>query len=165
MIGVRRALILALVFGVVGLAGEGRSGASTTAAAKSYSLSAKMNARQVVTPTNKPWTPPSSVADAHGSFAGTLTISAGSRMLRWQITYVKVGTSRLQIADIHLGKPGRFGQILVRLCASCKSGQSGTKKVSAFAAKAIIAGNSWITVITGKFPNGVIRGQIKNRNA
>jgi hypothetical protein len=164
MIGMRRALVLALVLGAVGLAGEDRSGASTSASATSYSVSATMNARQVVTPANKPWTPPPSVADAHGSFTGTLRISAGSRMLRWQIRYAKVGTSRLQIADIHLGKPGRFGQVLVRLCAACKSGQSGTKKVGALAARAIISGNSWITVITGKYPNGVIRGQIKNRN-
>lgn len=161
MIGMRMALALVLVFGLVAAAGEARSGATTAAAAKTYAVSAKLDAHQVVTPTNKPWTPPAGVVDARGSFTGTLSTTTGKRTLHWQITYAKVGVNPLQIADIHLGKPGRFGQILVQLCGPCKSGQRGTKNVSALAASAIIAGNSWVTVITGKYPNGVIRGQIK----
>jgi hypothetical protein len=120
-----------------------------------------MTSRQVVTVTNKPWRVPSSVRDAHGTFTGKLTVSGGKRTLAWRITYVDIGPSKLEIADVHLGKPGRFGQILVRLCGPCRSGQKGTKRVSPTVAKDIRTGNAWITVITNKYPNGVIRGQIK----
>jgi hypothetical protein len=119
-------------------------------------LAATLDAHHVVTPKNKPWTPPASVAKAHGSFAGTLS----GRSLRWRITYAGVGSSPLKIADVHYGKPGQFGAIIIRLCGPCTSGQSGTKKLTASGLHAIVMGTAWVTVITGTYPNGVIRGQI-----
>ena len=158
-------LAIALVLAALFLAGEATSSAADGVAlggsTGALSLSATMTARQVVTPKNKPWKPPASVAKAHGTFVGTLI--SGKRSLKWRITYASIGASTLNIADIHLGKPGRFGQVLARLCGPCKSGQSGTKKISALASQSIRSGNSWITVITSKYPNGVIRGQIKAR--
>jgi hypothetical protein len=120
-----------------------------------------MDTRQVVTPKNRPWKVPTSVQNAHGSFTGTMKAVGTRRTLRWHITYVGVGSSPLQIADIHYGKQRHFGPLLVRLCGPCKSGQSGTKKISAWAVRSIKAGSAWITIITGKYPNGVIRGQIR----
>jgi hypothetical protein len=120
-----------------------------------------MTTSQVVTPKNRPWKVPASVRHAHGSLTGTLRVSGTRRTLRWHITYVGVGSSPLQIADIHYGKPGHFGPLIARLCGPCKSGQSGTKKISAYGVRSIKAGSAWITIITGKYPNGVIRGQIK----
>ena len=153
-----RKLKLLLVVAALALLATGTALGAGAATAK---LSATMTARQVVTPKNKPWKPPASVAKAHGTFVGTL--SSGKRSLKWHITYSNTGPRLLDIADIHLGKPGRFGQVLARLCGPCKSGQSGTKKISARAARAISSGNSWVTLITSKYPNGVIRGQIKVR--
>jgi len=120
-----------------------------------------MNTRQVVTPKNRHWRVPASVRNAHGSFTGTIAVVGTRRTLRWHITYTGVGSNPLQIADVHYGELGHFGPILVRLCGPCKSGQSGTKKISASAVRSIKAGSAWITIITGKYPNGVIRGQIK----
>jgi len=120
-----------------------------------------MNTRQVVSPKNLAWRVPASVRNARGSFAGTMTALGRRRTLRWHITYTGVGSSPLQIADIHYGKPRHFGPLLARLCGPCRSGQSGTKKISAWAVRSIKAGSAWITIITGKYPNGVIRGQIK----
>ena len=51
--------------------------------------------------------------------------------------------------------------ILVRLCKECHSGQSGVKKVTADAVRRMKTGDAFITLITGKNPNGEIRGQIK----
>ena len=74
-----------------------------------------------------------------------------------------IGQSPLVIADIHTGPAGRFGAILVRLCAECKSGQKGTKRLTKVATEILSSGETWVTVITGTFPNGVVRGQIKVR--
>ena len=67
------------------------------------------------------------------------------------------------IADIHYGKSGKFGPMIVRLCGPCKSGQTGRTKVKGTWVPAIKAGNSFITLITGKNPNGEVRGQVKAR--
>ena len=156
--------VLTLVCAVTAvLSWQGTSTASPSAGAASYDLRASMTSRQVVTPTNKPWQVPAAVADAHGFFVGKLTVTSGTRKLAWRITYADIGRAPLVIADVHLGKPGRFGQVLVRLCTSCQSGQKGTTKVSAAAAKAMSTGNAWVTVITSTYPNGVVRGQIRVR--
>jgi len=135
--------------------------AGSRVSTNTYKLRASMNTQQVVTPKNRRWRAPASVRNAHGSFAGTMTASGARRTLRWRITYAGVGRSQPRVADIHYGKPGHFGAVLVRLCGPCKSGQSGTKKVTAAGARAIQTGSAWITIITPKYPNGVIRGQIK----
>ena len=67
------------------------------------------------------------------------------------------------VADIHVGQPGRFGRFIVRLCSACKSGQKGVKAVKRAFVTDITSGNTWVTVKTDKYPNGVIRGQIKIR--
>ena len=76
-------------------------------------------------------------------------------------SYSGLGNSRLVIADVHIGKPGRFGPVLVRLCADCRSGQSGVKKLKRDDPAKFLATNTWLTIITGQYPNGVVRGQIK----
>jgi CHRD domain len=129
--------------------------------ASTYRLKAWMTPQQVVTPQNKRWRVPSSVRHAHGSFTGTMVLVGRNRTLRWRIRYTGVGSSPLQVADIHYGKPGQFGPVIKRLCGPCESGQSGKKKLSAWGARSIKAGNAWITIITGTYRNGVIRGQIK----
>ena len=66
------------------------------------------------------------------------------------------------IADIHYGKPGHFGPVIVRLCGPCKARQQqGVVKVKESWVPAIKGGSAFITLITGKNPNGEIRGQIK----
>jgi hypothetical protein len=129
-------------------------------ASSTYRLRASMNTQQVVTPKNRAWKVPASVKNAHGSLTGAMTVGA-RRTLRWHITYTGVGSNPLQIADIHYGKARHFGPILARLCGPCKPGQSGTKKLSAWAVRSIKSDSAWITIVTGKYPNGVIRGQIR----
>ena len=128
------------------------------AAAQTIGLSAKMDARQVV-----PQKPKGKVARATGTFTGTLTGGGSRWKLAWRITYRRLDNPSIVVADIHYGKRGKFGPVIVRLCGPCKSGQHGTRKVKATWVPAIKAGNSFITLITGRNPNGEIRGQIKAR--
>jgi hypothetical protein len=109
-----------------------------------------------------PHKPKGDVAHATGSFVGTLTSSGSRWKLTWRVTYSRLDHPSIVVADIHYGRRGSFGPIIVRLCGPCKSGgQRGVAKVKAAWVPAIKAGNSFITLITGKNPNGEIRGQIK----
>jgi hypothetical protein len=120
-------------------------------------LTAQMDARQVV-----PSKPKGNVAHATGTLTGALIGSGGAPWkLSWHVSYRGLDNPALVIADIHYGKPGKFGPIIVRLCGPCKSGQKGIIKVRSTWVPAIRSGSSFITLITGKNPNGEIRGQIK----
>jgi hypothetical protein len=155
---VKQVLVLATMVGVSLALGSG-SHAQGDAASKVYRLSAAMTPGQVVTPQNRPWHVPPALAKARGSL--TATLDTKRLTLTWRIGYTGLGSPSLVIADIHIGKPGRFGPILVRLCDHCKSGQSGVKKLKAVAPAILLSGNTWLTLITGQYPNGVLRGQIK----
>src|SRR5260370_11330506 len=115
----KKTLGIALVAGAIALAGPGYSMASPGARAKSYHLSARMDTRQVVTPTNKPLKTPPALARAAGVFTGSLTVSGSQRRLAWQLTYQGLGKRHLDIVDIHLGKPGAFWISRVGLCVPC----------------------------------------------
>jgi hypothetical protein len=133
-------------------------GQPATTTTTTYRLSASMTPRQVVTPRNRPWRVPARLSNARGMFSGTLR----GPELAWRITYSGLASQRLVVADIHLGKPGRFGAIAVRLCADCKPGQHGTKRLTMREVE-LLRRDTWITLITGQYPNGVIRGQISTR--
>jgi hypothetical protein len=158
---VKKALAVVVALGVSLVAGSGVSNAGESASAKTYRLSASMTPQQVITPRNLRWRVPAALASAKGSFTGT--VDTQRRVLTWQISYSNIGRSPLVIADIHAGPAGRFGPIVLRLCAECKSGQKGTKRLTKVATDSLSTGDTWVTVITGKYPNGVLRGQIKVR--
>ena len=148
--------VTAAIFGAAALA---TPGLSVSAARGSVPLSATMTPSQVVTPTNKAWTVPSRLRHAHGNLKAS--VSADGTKLSWKLSYSNLGQPALVIADIHVGKSGRFGPILVRLCGPCKPGQSGVKKLKAGAVATLKSGNAWATLITDKYPNGAVRGQIR----
>ena len=132
---------------------------ATVAVAAAFSMSATMTPKQVITPKNRPWVVPASVKAARGSFSGRL--AADGRTLAWRISYSKV-PGRV-IADVHLGRPGKFGPFLARLCSGCKPGQKGRLKLKRNYASQFRLRNTWVTLITPKYPNGVVRGQITPR--
>jgi hypothetical protein len=154
MIGGTKRIWLVLGVTMFALVGAAAALAMSTQTLK---LSAKMDARQVV----KPRKPIGNVARASGTFTGTLTLKSSRWNLAWRLTYTRLDNPKLVIADIHYGKPGQFGPIVVRLCGPCKSGQHGVVKVNSRRVPGIKSGNTFITLITGKNPNGEIRGQIK----
>jgi CHRD domain len=94
-------------------------------------------------------------ANAHGLFKGTLT---GSK-LKWKLTFSKL-TGPATAAHIHMAKKGVAGAVVVPLCAPCKTGQSGTAKLSASLMSAFKKHLLYVNVHTAKNPAGEIRGQL-----
>jgi hypothetical protein len=121
------------------------------------SLSAALTPAQVVSPQGKSVPTPTPLAHATGTFAATLN---GDK-LTWKIEYGHLGKALLVIADIHSGKAGRFGPVLVRLCGPCANGQKGVKAMTGPDATALRTSSQFITFITNQYPNGAVRGQIK----
>ncbi len=97
---------------------------------------------------------------ASGAFSGTLTKRDSGAKLTWKLTFSHL-SGPATAAHIHLGKPGVAGNVIVPLCAPCKSGVHGKKTVSGAIAKSIEAGKTYVNVHTTKNPAGEIRGQVK----
>jgi hypothetical protein len=112
-------------------------------------LAATLNAKQEV--------PKQVVKDtkAKGKFTGTLV---GSK-LTWKLTFSGL-TGPASAAHLHLGKAGVAGNVLVPLCAPCRSGAHGKTAVSAAVKKALAHHKVYVNVHTAKNPNGEIRGQV-----
>ena len=143
-----RKLVLGLV--VVLSAGLLATGLAAASSRETFKLSAHLNAQQEVP---KPVGVP---AGAKGSFTGRLV----GRKLTWKLTFSGL-SGPAGAAHVHLGKKGVAGNVIVPLCAPCKSGVHGHATVSEAAAKAIRAGKTYVHVHTAKNANGEIRGQLK----
>lgn len=67
-----------------------------------------------------------------------------------------------EIADVHLGEPGKFGAVVVRLCGPCDPAEMhGEAKVKRDLVDAIEAEGTWVTLVIDGYPNGVVRGQLE----
>jgi CHRD domain len=152
MVPTSRKLAIAVVVAGVLLA----TAAVALAAGGATKLTANMNARQVV-----PTEPRGNVAHATGKFVGAVSRNGSRWSLSWRITYSKLDHPSIVIADIHRGSSGKFGPVLVRLCGPCTSGAHGVKRVQASDIPLIRSGRAFVTLITGRNPNGEIRGQIR----
>jgi hypothetical protein len=141
------------------LVGASMSGAAQVGTTQPRTLTAVLTPKAVVTVQNKPFSTPKSLAHATGTFSATVASKTATSM-SWRLTYSNLGTPLLVVADIHIGPPGKFGRVLFRLCGPCKSGQKGVTKLKADMARQLIVGKHWLTLITDKYPNGAVRGQI-----
>ncbi len=94
-------------------------------------------------------------AAAHGLFKGTLS----GTTLRWKLTFAKL-TGPAAAAHIHTGAKGKSGPVLIPLCGPCKSGVTGTAKITPAVMSAFKKHLLYVNVHTAKNPNGEIRGQI-----
>jgi hypothetical protein len=140
------ALVVALT--LVGLA---------TAASQSetYKFKAKLTAAaEVPKPTGVP-------AGATGQFlVTTVEPKTGKVKLAWKLTFSHLSGKALQ-AHIHLGKADKAGNVIVALCAPCKSGQTGKALIARSVEDALERGKTYVNVHTKKNLAGEIRGQIK----
>jgi hypothetical protein len=130
--------------------------ATVAVAAPGLPLKATATPSQVVTPQGKKWKVPAGVKTARATL--TARLGADGRTLTWKLTYAHV--PGIVSADIHIGKPGKFGAILGQLCSECKSGKQGKTKLKSNYSSQFRINNTWVTLITAKYPNGVVRGQI-----
>jgi CHRD domain len=92
---------------------------------------------------------------ANGAFTATLTGST----LKWKLSFSKL-TGPATAAHIHLGGMGKPGNVVVPLCTPCKSGMTGTAKISAALKKDFTKHLLYVNVHTTKNPAGEIRGQL-----
>ena len=94
-------------------------------------------------------------AAAHGLFKATLT---GAK-LKWKLTFAKL-TGPATAAHIHMAAKGKSGNVVVPLCAPCKSGATGTATLTVADLSAFRKHLLYVNVHTTKNPNGEIRGQL-----
>ena len=138
----------------VALAMVGLATAATTKS-ETYKFKAKLTAgAEVPKPTGVP-------AAATGTFtATTLEPKTGKIHMTWKLTFAHLSGPGLQ-AHIHLGKPGKAGNVLVALCAPCRSGQTGKAVVARSVEDQLEKGQTYVNVHTKKNLAGEIRGQVK----
>ena len=127
--------------------------AAAAFAAETYKVSAKLTPGADVPK-------PTGAAGAHGSFSGTYVEHGKTATLKWKLTFGGL-TGQAFAAHIHMGKPGKSGNVIVPLCGPCKSGQTGTAKISETVIAALEKGNAYVNVHTKKNQAGEVRGQVK----
>jgi hypothetical protein len=104
------------------------------------------------------------VRSAVGALSGDLDHQR--RELHWKLVYRRL-SGRATAAEIHRGKRGRTGPVLLRLCGRrvpkarrCRSGMSRTKILRAVTVLALESGNTYVELHTRRNPKGEIRGQV-----
>ena len=103
---------------------------------------------------------PKAPAGAKGTFTGTVTENGSTRTLKWKLVFSGL-SGQAVAAHVHKGKAGVAGPVIVPLCGPCKSGQTGTMKITSSAADVLEHGLAYVNVHTSKNAGGEIRGQVK----
>ena len=121
-----------------------------------FNLTANLKARSE---TPKPAGVP---AGAVGLFRGTATEVEGNDRARltWRLTFSKL-SGRADAAHVHIGRPGKAGNVMLPLCGPCKNGQRGAANITHAQLKTIRAGGAYVNIHTVKNTAGEIRGQVK----
>ena len=117
-----------------------------------YTVSASLNSRQE-TPR------PKRAVTARGSFSGTYVENKTGAGLKWKLTFTRL-TGSATAAHIHSGKRGVAGPVIVPLCGPCKSGRTGTTKISKVVVETLEKNGAYVNVHTAKNAGGEIRGQV-----
>lgn len=101
------------------------------------------------------------VANASGSFSGTLVAERRRGVLTWRLTYSHL-SSPPNGAFIQLGGRGKVGEAAVVLCwrKHCKPSTHGKLYLTRRVTRAILRGAAYVNIHTQKNPKGEIRGQI-----
>ena len=120
-------------------------GASRT----TVSVGAKLNAKQEV--------PAQVVKNTKGK--GLFTGKLVGKKLTWKLTFSGLTGPAIQ-AHIHMGAVGKAGNVVIALCAPCRSGVHGKATLTAALRRALNHHKLYVNVHTAKNPNGEIRGQL-----
>lgn len=103
---------------------------------------------------------PKATAGAKGTFSGTYKENAKGAVLTFTLTFSGL-SGAATAAHIHMAKPGVAGNVIVPLCAPCKSPMTGKTTISKSTITALEAGTTYVNVHTVKNAAGEIRGQVK----
>jgi hypothetical protein len=143
---------------LVTLAALGLAVGAASAAQAAFDVASTLSWQQVVPKPSHP------VRRASGSLSGDLDHQM--RELNWKLVYRGL-SGRPTRAEIHVGKLGQRGPLLLGLCGPkvakarlCRSGRKGTKIVSKSAVLTLEAGNTYVQLYTRRNPGGELRGQI-----
>jgi CHRD domain len=142
-------LLAVLAVGAVAVTATAMSGAATTKTVgwKAPLTSGQEVPKQVV-----------KMAAAHGSFTATLS----GNTLKWKLTYADL-TGPATAAHIHMAAKGKSGNVVVPLCGAkpaCKSGLTGSAKITSQLKTWFSKHLLYVNVHTAKNPAGEIRGQL-----
>jgi len=96
---------------------------------------------------------------ASGSFSATFPAEGARPRLLWTIIFGDLTGPAVE-ADLHVGRPAVAGGVLFPLCRPCKSGQSGSTKLTQRGVRLIESGRTYVELRTPKNPAGEIRGQV-----
>ncbi|MBA3717952.1 MAG: CHRD domain-containing protein [Actinobacteria bacterium] len=140
-----RLVLLAVAVAALTFAGLG-----TAASQENYKVKAMLTASQET---------PAAKSKGTGVFTAKVVEKGSSKTLTWKLTF-KGLTGAAQAAHIHLGKRGVAGPVAIPLCGPCKSGASGTAKITQRIVGAFEHKRAYVNVHTAKYPNGEIRGQV-----
>ncbi len=102
---------------------------------------------------------PKAPAGAGGLFSAIVTTNTSGSTIAWSLDFSGL-SGRAGAAHIHLGAPGKAGDVALALCGPCSSGTRGEAKLEAKVADALASGNAYVNVHTEANAGGEIRGQI-----
>jgi hypothetical protein len=123
--------------------------ATALAAPRGTAWSAKLDASQEVP--KQTVSTPAATGAFHATVSGTT--------LKWTLTFSKL-SGAASAAHIHLGAMGKAGNVVVALCGPCKSGASGSTKLTSALKADFTKHLLYVNVHTAKNAGGEIRGQI-----
>jgi hypothetical protein len=103
---------------------------------------------------------PKGTVGGRGTFLGTYVENKTGAVLKWKLTFSHL-TGKAIAAHIHNGRPGVAGPVIVPLCGPCRSGQTGTVKITKATVAALEGHHAYVNVHTPKNAAGEIRGQVK----
>lgn len=140
-----------LAFGVLVLAGL----AIAAPQKDTYNLTANLKPRfEVPKPTGVR-------TGATGLFTGKVVeLENDQARISWRLTFSKL-SGPAGAAHIHVGKPGKAGDVMLALCGPCKNGQRGAATITHAQLRTIRTGGAYVNVHTTKNAAGEIRGQVK----
>jgi CHRD domain len=132
------------------------------AGAVARSTAARVQLATTMTASEETPAPRGEVANARGTFTGTLTRSGAGATLQWTLTFSGL-TGPGIAAHIHTAARGEPGPVTVPLCGPCESGASGNANIDATVLASILAGRTYVNVHTRTNTPGEIRGQLATR--
>ena len=102
---------------------------------------------------------PNAPAGAGGLFSAIVTTNASGSTIAWSLDFTGL-SGPAAAAHIHIGAPGKAGDVGLALCGPCTSGARGEAKLDAKVTDALASGNAYVNIHTKANAGGEVRGQI-----